>query len=843
MSSRVKRSLLIFFKMTGIILAGFVSLGFLIGLFYGTEIKRMMLEQLNQHLATEIKVKEFHFSVLRHFPYASFDMEDVLTREVCDAPTKDTLLYAKHISFLFNIMGVFDNNIAVKKVLVKNGVVNIHIDAEGKNNYHFWKSSGDSASVSSTVDVQKVILKDVRFRYFNEHDGQDYLFTSNESTLSGKFSEDQFTLNTNANLFVSHFYVNKINYIVQKPVVINSGMAVDSRAGTYRFGKSSVRIADLLFDVEGHVQNAKANTRLDLGITSHEADLESLISMLPPVYVNYFDGYSSKGKFVFKSTIRGDISHTTNPQVAVAFSVRNGSIAPTDKDISLQELNLTGTYMNHSVNGKDELVIPALTALLGGHPVKADLHLTDLANPFLSLHATANLDLSQLQHFIKNDTLESLSGNMNLKIAFAGKVKDLPGIHSGNLYKVQASGNVDLRNVAFQLKRNPLVFKNFNGNFTLQDNDVVVNTLTGNISSSDLTLSGRFNNFINFILIPNQPALFNARLNSNMLDLDELMTNKTATTQSDTSYILKFNPRLVSDLDVTVANIRFRQFRASRMQGKIHLDHQVITGRSLTFAAMDGMVYMDATINASRKDSVYMNFDSKIARLDVTKLFTQMENFGQTTMTEKNVRGRVSADVQFSSAWSVDLNCDSRKVRSTCDITIENGELNNFTPILALSKYLKVPDLNHIRFSTLKNQISISNQIISIPVMVINSSALNLTASGTHNFDNIMDYRLRLMLSDILGKKVQTNSEFGEIEDDGLGRTQLLISMKGPVDNPRFGYDRTGVKEKLKTDIVREKQNLKGILKEEFGMFKKDTSRVESRKKKEELQIDWSSSE
>jgi hypothetical protein len=337
--------------------------------------------------------------------------------------------------------------------------------------------------------------------------------------------------------------------------------------------------------------------------------------------------------------------------------------------------------------------------------------------------------------------------------------------------------------------------------------------------------------------------LFDAKLNSTLLDLDELMSNKVATTQGDTSYILKFNPRLVSNLDVTVGNIRFRQFRASRMQGQIHLDHQVITGRGLTFAAMDGMVYMDATINASRKDSVFMNFDSKIARLDVTKLFTQMENFGQTTMTDKNVKGRVSADVQFNSAWSIDLNIDSRKVRSTCDITIENGELINFTPILALSRYLKVPDLNHIRFSTLKNQIYIANELISIPSMAINSSAMNITASGTHNFDNIVDYRLKLLLTDVLGKKVQTNSEFGEIEDDGLGRTQLLLSMKGPVDNPKFSYDHNGVKEKIKTDIVREKQNLKGILKEEFGMFKKDTNRIETRKKKEELQIDWSSSE
>lgn len=843
MSSQVKRTLLFFLKITGVVLLGFVSLGLIIGFFYGSEIKKMMLAQLNQHLATEIKVKEFNFSVLRHFPYASFDMEEVMTKEVCDREEKDTLLYAKNISFLFNIMGVFDKNISIKKVLVKDGMANIHIDANGKNNYHFWKTSEDTTAESSTVDVHLISLKNVRIRYFNEHDNQDYLFTSNTSVLSGKFSAGQFTLNTNADLFVDHFFVNKINYVNGKKVLIHSGLAVDNANGLYRFGKSTVQVADFLFDVEGNVSSTKTSTGLDLSIASHEADLASFISMLPPSYVHYLESFKSTGKFIFKSTIKGPVSHTKNPEVAIAFSVRDGSVTPKDQDISLQSLNLTGTYLNHAANGKDELVIPSISASLGGHAVKGDLRLTDLANPFLSLRAAADLDLSQLQHFIKKDTLESLSGSMNLKIAFAGKVKDLPSLNSGQLYKVQASGTIDLKNVAFQLKRNPLEFKNINGNFTLQDNDIAVNLLTGNISSSDLRLSGRFNNFVNFILIPNQPALFDAKLNSSLLDLDELMSNKVATTQGDTSYILKFNPRLVSNLDVTVGNIRFRQFRASRMQGQIHLDHQVITGRGLTFAAMDGMVYMDATINASRKDSVFMNFDSKIARLDVTKLFTQMENFGQTTMTDKNVKGRVSADVQFNSAWSIDLNIDSRKVRSTCDITIENGELINFTPILALSRYLKVPDLNHIRFSTLKNQIYIANELISIPSMAINSSAMNITASGTHNFDNIVDYRLKLLLTDVLGKKVQTNSEFGEIEDDGLGRTQLLLSMKGPVDNPKFSYDHNGVKEKIKTDIVREKQNLKGILKEEFGMFKKDTNRIETRKKKEELQIDWSSSE
>ena len=127
-------------------------------------------------------------------------------------------------------------------------------------------------------------------------------------------------------------------------------------------------------------------------------------------------------------------------------------------------------------------------------------------------------------------------------------------------------------------------------------------------------------------------------------------------------------------------------------------------------------------------------------------------------------------------------------------------------------------DLNKITFSTLRNQIEIKNQKISIPSMHIQSSALDVTASGTHTFDNIVDYKLQLLLSQLLGRKLKENrTEFGNIEDDGLGRMKLFLTMKGPMKNPKISYDRKSVEENITHEVRKEKQNLKGLLKEEFG--------------------------
>ena len=526
--------------------------------------------------------------------------------------------------------------------------------------------------------------------------------------------------------------------------------------------------------------------------------------------------------------------------VKVEFSVNNGSLIAGDAKI--EKLLFSGSFVNQVNSKKSTLNIPSLTASLSGHAIQASIRLDDLPDAFLSLQAKTQLNLKEIQPFIQSDTLESLSGDLAMNISYAGKVRELSALSRGQLYNIKASGNIDISHVSFKLRKNPLEFNNMSGNFSLHNNDIYIKNLSGNISSSDFLIDGVFRNFISFLLIPDQPGDLQAKVISKTVNLDELLVNKLESNSKDTSYILKFNPRLICELDVNIENINFRRFSAGNIEGKVNLKKQVISGSKLKFNSMGGSVTLDATINASRRDSVTMDYDTKFMNVDVTRLFYEMENFDQQTMTDKNVKGRINADVQFLSKWSNDLTLNSKSVRSTCEITIENGELINFSPILAMGKYIHAPDLNHIRFSTLKNNISIANRKIMIPKMDIHSSAINISGNGVHDFDNNIDYHLQLLLSDVLGSKVKRyTSEFGEIQDDGLGRSKLFLSMRGTVDDPHFSYDRKAAGDKLKTDIAQEKRNLKGMLKQEFGLYKNQPSvQIEKPKKKEEMQIDWS---
>ncbi len=821
------------------LLAGVLLLAAVVSTFYEQEVKQAMISQLNRHLRAEIKVEDFSFSLLHHFPLASFELKNVLIKEVANRPDKDTLLHAGKVSLLFNIMGIFKKDFTIRSIQVADGNCKLRIDAQGVTNYEFWTT--DSASSSSDLDLSQVQLKNMQLSFLDRKHGQDYDMSIHQLSFSGRFNDASFTMHAKGDLFVKRLKVDDIAWIDSKATVIDVSLDVQTALQQYRVGKSTIRLADVTFSTGG-VLTVGDETTMDLEVAAQEADLGSFLSLLPPRFVHYFKDFKSSGKFVFSSRIKGVSSDAEHPDVEADFSIRDGKLTPPGGDVSLERIELSGTLNTASLSKKGVLKIQTFTARLGANPVTADLKLEDLRHPFLTLHAATTIDLSAIQPFIANDTLETLTGEASMNISFAGKVSDLPHVNAANLYTVKSSGAIRFTNVCFGLKKNPLQFKGFNGELELQNADVAVKSLAGNIGSSDFTVDGRFTNFITFLLIPGQPADIRARLRSNHIDLDELLINNATTTSSDTAYKLKVNPRLVSDLEIKVDELKFRKFRSSGISGQLHLEDQVISGRSIRFNAMKGAVAMDAIVNVSRKDSILISCDAVLSKLDIHDLFYQLENFDQDIMTDKNVKGDLTATVQFRSSWTTDLSINPAKAKATCDLTIDNGALIDFGPIMELSKYLKLSDLNNIRFSTLKNVISISDEQIYIPSMEIKSSALNLTCSGVHTFENIIDYRITLLLSDVLGKKMkQQKSEFGEIEDDGLGRTKLFLTMKGPVDDPKIGYDRKAATEKIKTDIVQEKKQLKSMLHEEFGIFRKDSVKKSEtpKKKKEEMQIEW----
>jgi len=268
----------------------------------------------------------------------------------------------------------------------------------------------------------------------------------------------------------------------------------------------------------------------------------------------------------------------------------------------------------------------------------------------------------------------------------------------------------------------------------------------------------------------------------------------------------------------------------------------------ITLSTMNGSITTSGLVDGSDSTQLLVTCFSEVNKINITKMFQQFENFGQTAITDKNIKGTATFKIQFASVLSPELEMNLDKLYAGIDMSIENGELNHVESMKSLSRFIELKELENIRFATLKNQIEIKNQVITIPKMEVKSTAINITAAGTHSFKNDINYKIKLSLSELLSKKAKQakkqNEEFGEVADDGLGRTNIFLSMTGTIDNPVIKYDSKSAVQNVKQDLKVEKQTLKTILKEEFGLFKKDsTLNTKTQKEDPKFNIKWNEEE
>lgn len=798
--------------------------GWLLNFVYGDALRNQVVASLNARLNAKAEVKAIDFTVFGSFPYAAVRFSDIRINEPAEVTSNGILFNAQKISFRFRIWDLFTGDVKLSGVEVVGADINLYRDRQGRVNYDILKED-TSSSQGLEVNLKQVSIKDVHLTYVDRQSDRKFQFDLNGADVTGELSQAVFAAQFEGDFRSASVRVGKINYLDQKPTQISASFSADVEKGMYRFKSSTMKVAGMTFNLEGDWSSQKDFDDFNLAFSSKDADISSLISLLPIEMTTGFSKFNCSGEVAFNGRLSGRYGNGSSPVFSVDFVAKNASANPEGTSYKITALNGTGSFTSKKSHAfpYESLVLKDISAKLEGAPFKLDLQLENFANPHLDLDLQLDADLGILSKFYMPDTIETVSGSVTADINFNGIAKEK------NTYK--SNGTLSLKNAAFKLKGSPINCSNINGSLHLREDDMVLENMAAKIGKSDILFGGSFENLVGFLLLENQRLDVKASLRAAFIELDEFVV---APPSGVDSTAISFTNQHRFSLDLNVAQVKFRKFTATNITGNVVLADAQLMSPGLTFNTCGGEIKLNGSIDGQSADKLRIKCVSQIRNVDITTLFQQMGNFGQTTLVDKNLKGRVSANVEMQSDWDRKLNLDESSVVAKSDISIENGELIQFKPMLALAKYLKGSDLETIRFSNLTNTIEIRDRKITIPVMDIRSSAMDLTASGTHTFDNMVDYKLGLYLSQLVGKKVkQMNTEFGTIEDDGLGRPRIYLSMKGPASDPKFTWDRRGTEQKISDEIRKERNTIRDLLRKEFGkqVTADDTSKSVSPKK------------
>lgn len=826
----------------------FVGTGLIVVYFYKDKVKNIVTAGINKQLNSEVNFEDFNLSLFKKFPYASVRFSKILAKDAIQLQDKGILLEAESIYLQFSILDIFRKNYKIKRIEINDASLNIKVFKDLTDNYHFWKKSPDSAGKSFSFDLKRIILNNTKITYINDASDQNYELLAKNVFMQGKFSTDDYFLFVKGDFFINHFLSSGVNYFKDQETKIKLNFWVNSKANFYEIKEGVLDLYSLSFDICGKIRHSDNLKSLDLIISGKEIDMQSLIDELPGKFKSDITEYNVEGVFDFRAEIHGKYGGSDLPGVTARFGLNNGQIVKRGTPITLDSVYLKGYYSNGKTEetGVSLLKIEDFSAKLKTGKINGSFGITDLNHPEIYINTIAVLNLSELQEFLEIDTIESINGTLDMNFIYRGRPEDINNLRVKDFIHSHSSGMMNISDMNFRFVESPNEYSNINGAFSFNNNDIIVDNITGRLSGSDFNLKGHFKNVLPFLFFSNEKIHISVDFSSSNINLEDLL--QTETGKGDSDYNLTFSDNIYLDLNVKIDKLKFRKFIASDVLGKIIYSNKKLLAENFSLKTMKGNISVDGLMDGTKENEFLIKCNATISNVDASEMFYQFGNFGQESLTDKNIKGWLSAkEVKFIAKTDKDLTIDLSSIYAIADIIIENGELIDYAPMQGLSNFIKVEDLAYIKFSTLKNQIKIKDKEIEIPKMEIKSSAINIEVSGKHKFNSEIDYHLKILLSELLAKKAKKakkeNELFGEIEDDGLGKTSLFIHVFGTVENPKYKYDKKGVREKLKSDWQKEKLILKKIFQEDIKLFKKDSvSKYDSimkTLKEGEMIIEW----
>ena len=813
------------------------------------EICGYVVVGVNKHLKAQVTVSEVDLTFWGSFPNLSVDFNNVFIRDSYGTATsRDTLLYSERIRLKFNPVDIWHEDYNVKSIEVEPGTIQLKVNRKGEVNYDILKPSEDTTTTRFELKLEDVSMEDVRFSYINKLTGQTYKTGINELELKGAFTEKKYTLRAKSEVQVHKARSGNVTLLSNKPVRFDFGILVDNQKDRLEISNALVYLSNLPFQVKGVVDAQM----IDFEVHSKDIELADLVNNLSVAQVEDIKKFDGTGLVYLDLFIKGKNDRTSVTVVNCDFGVNNGSLKEPIKNLKINNINLNGKYSNEGGAEKEFLRLSEIRFSTPGGPFKGNLLLTNFERPNYEGNAYGNISLKMLHALFHLPYVENVNGNLGLKTNF--EVQSFIQPNESMDYSIRkCEGEVDLKNVNLKLKDDKRTFRSVNGILYLRNDEAGIDHVSMKVGSSDLAFDGVFRNIVSYF---KNDGNLNAdvEIKGSFIDVQDLgTTSKEEKIQDGRDFVLPDD--VEGSVFMEVGEIKYEEHRFRKLLGKMLVKDRRIEFPGVSLRNADADVQGKLIIEERSPEIFHITTQVQADNLQFKSLFREWNNFHQDVIGENNIFGKAQARVYFEAPFDLRSGVISRSIKSQVYLKITDGRLKDVDAFKSITESLQTNSarmvigkdniaglekkLLDLRFETLENTFTIENSQLVIPVMLIHTSALDIETSGTHTFDNRIDYRFAFRFRDLKDNAQMT--EFGEEVDDGTGM-RVYMRMHGTIDDPVIVWDKTSRKQQAKENRAAEKETVKSMLKTEFGMFKGDSTVKTYQQKeapKESLKIEF----
>lgn len=823
--------------------------GLILALVYEDEIEQLFVKEVNKHLRTEVSVGDMKLSLLRKLPHASLEFKNVsarsaaaLNRNEFSDIQADTLLKAAHLYVQFNMKKLLKKQFHIENVQLQEGFLNLLADTGGQESYAIWEKRSATDSGSLQLSLEDLQLKDMQLNVINHTNQMVFKGSVRNGQVAGVARKSQMHIQTKAKLQIHAFEMQGTSIATNKAADLDFfGRYAD---GKISLSRGNLLVDELTFALSGDLYPRER--KLNIRLTGKDMSLPVLTNLLPPDIQKHIAPYSPVGILDFETAITGSFELFHNPHLEARFSLTNGTITYRPRQIKLEKLHFRGSFTNGQENHprSSRLDLQQLEAQIGSSRIRASFQLENLIKPLVKLDFGGEMRLEEIHAFYPLPGLLEAEGVLRTNIRFEGHLpeKNKPWT-SAELQQLNPTGNFTFQTARLLPESRLSEIQDIRGNLMLGKH-LWFDGFSLVYRKQKILLNGKVENLYAFLQDPDALIRVDADLWSDYVCVDSLINLYPNTVPRTGNAQGREKPNLELNLRLDIDELDYGNFHASRLTGLMNYKTGLLRLHSLSMQTQGGRLTGNG-MAMKRIDQTYLfRLHSRLDGIDLSSTFHTFGQFGQDQLTGDMLEGTLNGNLELYAETDDRMQIQIPSLAAEGHVLIRNGRLKGFEPIQKLSSFVAVEELEDIRFSDLENDFFIRDEKLSLPQMDINSSALNITLSGDHYFNKNFNYSIKLLLSEVLAGKARKarreNSEFGRIEDDGLGRTSLYLKIIGKEGETTVSYDTESVGKMLKQNLQEEKSNLKNLFREEFGWYQGDSLQPPPQaEKKNRFQISW----
>ena len=805
------------FKILGIIGLIFIAVLLVLSIAafaFEDKIADIFLQKLYQYTTVEITHRNVSFSLIKRFPAASLEVNEL---NVQSANGGQHLLEAQKVYLQCNLLDVIKGNYTLRRVEIDHARLALAVNKQGKNNWDIFIHQDSVSDNNFKIALNSILLHQVHVSYTDMPAKVNVEAFAKKIQAKGDFDTAIFSAQIKGNILIDNINVKEKTILNRQNVNLNTTMHINTETEHYSFTDSDIKSDFLHFALDLIIKREKKYFRLDINAHAQNASIANITSVFPRQWQEKFADFAPDGLLTCNVNINGLLDKKSDLNINAEYQLKKGKIANIQTNVSMSDITLSGTCKMHTYNMDNTLDvnIQQLTARLNKGYINANASLKGLNPPLVTINADADINLNDWQRFIPDNYIHYAEGNANMQIQFSSKIPNIHNVTATDLNNSFINGKIEFFDATLQLKDHATPLSDLSGVINMDDKIIYTRQLEGTIKNNIFSLNGRIENIFPYLLDSNESLQIIAYLNVDEFSLDELLKNDESSGNKKNKHDdlkLTLPSKLYMDVQFTAKHLVYGNFEARKTSGRVVLNKQTLTLSDFEINALDGKMEADCQLKQQKDSNFRISCHTSLQHIDIQKLFYSVNNFGQQSLTHKNIHGIADCTADINATLQNNMKLKENSILSTIKLRISNGQLINFKALESLSKFISINELRNIQFETLNTQIQVADRIITIPQIDIRNNVLNLSLNGTHSFDNDINYHIQLSLGDLLSKKARANKrnkeDFGEIIDDNAGKANLFIFATGNLDKPVFKWDSQTAQQNRKLRWEEQKQEI-----------------------------------